>query len=182
MCAGLLLCATSTKAFGYNASASTSTSEPQVNRTTKTAVKTATTATKSATTKAKTATTTAKTTATKAKTAASAAVWYGDVPSVAVLYEAFLCNNETKMTALKADLLKKGYSVDEEFGMTYTKSGVCIITFMPGSDQNAVEIAIVDEETKDKFWRVGETFLSNKKGCSIDYWSSPEIMLTKDFE
>lgn len=104
--------------------------------------------------------------------------WKKDVPSATVLFGAFLSYNDEKMEDLSKQLVRLGYLRD---GMEFTKPGVCTIYFLPGSSQNAIDIEIVDEDTKVWFWSNAEVYLSEKKGCGIDYWSSPTISLWRDF-
>lgn len=106
------------------------------------------------------------------------AEWKKDIPSVKVLFEAFLSYNDAKMEDLSKQLVRLGYLRD---GMEFTKPGVCTINFMPGSSQNAIDIDIIDEGTKIWFWSNAEVYLSEKKGCGIDYWSSPTISIWRDF-
>lgn len=104
--------------------------------------------------------------------------WEKDVPSAKVLFGAFLSYDEAKMEDLSKQLVRLGFLRD---GMEFTKPGVCTINFMPGSSQNAIDIDIVDEGTKVWFWSNAEVYLSEKKGCGIDYWSSPTISIWRDF-
>lgn len=104
--------------------------------------------------------------------------WKNDVPSASVLFGAFLDYDDAKMEALSKQLVRLGYLRD---GMEFSKPGVCTINFMPGSFQNAIDIEIIDEDTKIWFWSNAEVYLSEKKDCGIDYWSSPTISIWVDF-